>query len=352
MFGVAARRFAGRRGWRREAASIAMAGRARGGPTTARPAADGAGGSHERHRHRRTALARPPRGAAGPRARPFRRRPVLHAAAGRPRRRRRQGRTPGRRSRPAMGPDGRGARALVVHARAQQAVRHAEPQAPRGARHRARPRPPVGRARRELPPRSARPHGARGCGFARRPPRPHRGPHLGVRPGGPLPRPGRLRGDRGSDRRAPPPVQPSARHHGPAADPHRHLDRRQPRGTLCRLRHHGGALAARRRGGRRRAAPDARRRAHRRRPVHDGGPAARLFGVLGTVRQPAGSRIPTAAPTSAYPCADGKWIVLAANSQPPVRPARRPDEPARPCRRPALRRPMRHASPTSTRSMG
>ena len=40
------------------------------------------------------------------------------------------------------------------------------------------------------------------------------------------------------------------------------------------------------------------------------------YGVLGTVREPAGSRIPTAAPTSAYPCADGRWIVLAANSQP------------------------------------
>ena len=38
--------------------------------------------------------------------------------------------------------------------------------------------------------------------------------------------------------------------------------------------------------------------------------------VLGTVRQPAGSRIPTAAPTSAYPCADGLWIILAANSEP------------------------------------
>lgn len=40
------------------------------------------------------------------------------------------------------------------------------------------------------------------------------------------------------------------------------------------------------------------------------------YGVLGAVREPAGSRIPTAAPTSAYPCADGRWIVLAANSQP------------------------------------
>ncbi len=40
------------------------------------------------------------------------------------------------------------------------------------------------------------------------------------------------------------------------------------------------------------------------------------YGVLGTVREPVGSRIPTAAPTSAYPCADGKWIIVAANSQP------------------------------------
>jgi formyl-CoA transferase len=40
------------------------------------------------------------------------------------------------------------------------------------------------------------------------------------------------------------------------------------------------------------------------------------YGVLGTSREPVGSRIPTAAPTSAYPCRDGKWIVVAANSQP------------------------------------
>ncbi len=40
------------------------------------------------------------------------------------------------------------------------------------------------------------------------------------------------------------------------------------------------------------------------------------YSVLGVARQPAGSRIPTAAPTSAYPCADGKWIILAANSEP------------------------------------
>lgn len=38
--------------------------------------------------------------------------------------------------------------------------------------------------------------------------------------------------------------------------------------------------------------------------------------VLGVVREPVGARIPTAAPTSAYRSADGKWIVIAANSQP------------------------------------
>jgi crotonobetainyl-CoA:carnitine CoA-transferase CaiB-like acyl-CoA transferase len=40
------------------------------------------------------------------------------------------------------------------------------------------------------------------------------------------------------------------------------------------------------------------------------------YGALGKVRAPAGSRIPTAAPSSAYPSADGKWILIAANSDP------------------------------------
>ena len=40
------------------------------------------------------------------------------------------------------------------------------------------------------------------------------------------------------------------------------------------------------------------------------------YGVLGTVRQPSGSRIPTAAPSSAYPTSDGGWILIAANSDP------------------------------------
>lgn len=40
------------------------------------------------------------------------------------------------------------------------------------------------------------------------------------------------------------------------------------------------------------------------------------YGVFGSVRQPTGSRIPTAAPSSAYPTADGRWILIAANSEP------------------------------------
>lgn len=40
------------------------------------------------------------------------------------------------------------------------------------------------------------------------------------------------------------------------------------------------------------------------------------YGALRLVRQPTGSRIPTAAPSNAYPTADGKWILIAANSDP------------------------------------
>src|SRR3954468_2333426 len=40
------------------------------------------------------------------------------------------------------------------------------------------------------------------------------------------------------------------------------------------------------------------------------------YGALGAVRQPVGSRIPTAAPSNAYPTEDGKWILIAANSDP------------------------------------
>lgn len=40
------------------------------------------------------------------------------------------------------------------------------------------------------------------------------------------------------------------------------------------------------------------------------------YGTFGTVRQPQGARIKTAAPTSAYPTQDGGWLLIAANSDP------------------------------------
>lgn len=40
------------------------------------------------------------------------------------------------------------------------------------------------------------------------------------------------------------------------------------------------------------------------------------YSAFGIVRQPTGSRLPTASPTNAYPTADGQWILLAANSDP------------------------------------
>jgi crotonobetainyl-CoA:carnitine CoA-transferase CaiB-like acyl-CoA transferase len=40
------------------------------------------------------------------------------------------------------------------------------------------------------------------------------------------------------------------------------------------------------------------------------------YGVFGAVRQPAGARIATASPSSAYPTADGKWMLIAGNSEP------------------------------------
>jgi crotonobetainyl-CoA:carnitine CoA-transferase CaiB-like acyl-CoA transferase len=38
------------------------------------------------------------------------------------------------------------------------------------------------------------------------------------------------------------------------------------------------------------------------------------FGKLGIVRQPTGSTLPTNAPSNAYPTSDGKWIIIAGNS--------------------------------------
>ncbi|ACA16393.1 L-carnitine dehydratase/bile acid-inducible protein F [Methylobacterium sp. 4-46] len=40
------------------------------------------------------------------------------------------------------------------------------------------------------------------------------------------------------------------------------------------------------------------------------------YGVFGSVRHPTGARIATASPSSAYPTADGKWILIAGNSEP------------------------------------
>jgi formyl-CoA transferase len=38
------------------------------------------------------------------------------------------------------------------------------------------------------------------------------------------------------------------------------------------------------------------------------------YALFGRVRQPAGAAIPTAAPTNTYPCADGRWLCIAGNS--------------------------------------
>jgi formyl-CoA transferase len=38
------------------------------------------------------------------------------------------------------------------------------------------------------------------------------------------------------------------------------------------------------------------------------------YALDGRVRQPVGAAIPTAAPTSTYPCGDGRWLAIAGNS--------------------------------------
>lgn len=40
------------------------------------------------------------------------------------------------------------------------------------------------------------------------------------------------------------------------------------------------------------------------------------YGALGKIKQPSGGGIATAAPTNAYPTADGEWVLIAANSEP------------------------------------
>lgn len=40
------------------------------------------------------------------------------------------------------------------------------------------------------------------------------------------------------------------------------------------------------------------------------------YGTLGKIKQPTGGAIATAAPSNAYPSADGQWVLIAANSEP------------------------------------
>jgi formyl-CoA transferase len=40
------------------------------------------------------------------------------------------------------------------------------------------------------------------------------------------------------------------------------------------------------------------------------------YALDGRIRQPYGAALPTAAPTNTYPCADGKWLAIAGNSEP------------------------------------
>lgn len=40
------------------------------------------------------------------------------------------------------------------------------------------------------------------------------------------------------------------------------------------------------------------------------------YGALGKIKEPTGGGIATAAPSNAYPSADGKWVLIAANSEP------------------------------------
>ncbi len=40
------------------------------------------------------------------------------------------------------------------------------------------------------------------------------------------------------------------------------------------------------------------------------------YGALGKIKQPTGGAIATAAPSNAYPTADGQWVLIAANSEP------------------------------------
>ena len=75
------------------------------------------------------------------------------------------------------------------------------------------------------------------------------------------------------------------------------------------------------------------------------------YALDGRVRQPVGAAIETAAPTNTYPCADGKWLCIAGNSDLIFRRLMaaigRPELAARSALR-HQRRPLRATSPSWT----
>ena len=109
----------------------------------------------------------------------------------------------------------------------------------------------------------------------------------------------------------------SRRHHRPAAAALRHLDQRRPGRAVCGDRVAGGAVAA---PARRPGAASGTGRGR----VIDVNLVDSVFSLMegmlpeyaldGRVRQPVGAAIATAAPTNTYPCADGKWLCIAGNS--------------------------------------
>ncbi len=60
------------------------------------------------------------------------------------------------------------------------------------------------------------------------------------------------------------------------------------------------------------------------------------YALDGRVRQPAGAALPTASPTNTYPCADGRWLCIAGNSDLIFAPPDGGDRPAGAGGRPSL----------------
>ena len=85
------------------------------------------------------------------------------------------------------------------------------------------------------------------------------------------------------------------------------------RGIVRGVRHRGGAVAARPQGGDRGRTLDVALTEFVLSMMEGMLPE---YSAFDTIRQPTGSRIPTAAPSNAYPSADGKWMLIAANSEP------------------------------------